>query len=145
MQCKAHLRPAPIDPRLKFGFAASALSSLQKWHTLNRPATSQKKMTTSPTNSESGCPAEALLKQLAGKWKPQLFRLAAEGPLRFNSLLRQLPGASRQSLAVALKELEAEGLLDRAVIQAKPLHVAYTLSKKGHSLLPIFQQLEHLG
>lgn len=102
-------------------------------------------MTTTPADAPSGCPAEALLKSLSGKWKPQVFRLAADGPLRFNSLLRQLAGASKQSIAVALKEMEAEGLLDRTVIQPKPLHVTYTLSEKGRSLLPVFEQLERLG
>lgn len=102
-------------------------------------------MTASPTDGQPGCPAEALLRSLSGKWKPQVFRLAASGPLRFNSLLRQLSGASKQSLAVALKEMEAEGLLDRTVVQAKPLHVRYTLSEKGRSLLPVFEQLERLG
>lgn len=102
-------------------------------------------MTASPPDGQPSCPAEALLKSLAGKWKPQVFRLAAAGPLRFNSLLRQLSGASKQSLNVALKEMEAEGLLDRTVIQAKPLHVQYTLSEKGRSLLPVFEQLERLG
>jgi DNA-binding HxlR family transcriptional regulator len=102
-------------------------------------------MTSSPTDAEPGCPAEALLRSLSGKWKPQLFRLAADGPLRFNALLRQLPGTNRQSLTVALRELEAEGLLDRSILQAKPLHVAYNLSEKGRALLPVFAQLEQLG
>ena len=31
------------------------------------------------------CPAESMLKLLSGKFKPQVFRLATEGPLRFNS------------------------------------------------------------
>ena len=56
------------------------------------------------------CPAEGLLKQLSGKWKPQIFRLALESPLRFNRLLRQLPGSSKQSVAVALKEMEEAGI-----------------------------------
>ncbi|MGQ3014474.1 MAG: winged helix-turn-helix transcriptional regulator [Flavobacteriales bacterium] len=96
------------------------------------------------TNGES-CPAEGLLKLLAGKWKPQIFRLAAESPLRFNSLLRQIPGANRQGIASALKELEQEGLLRKNVISLKPLHTEYVLSERGHTLLPVFRQLEGLS
>ena len=78
-------------------------------------------------NSENNCPAESLLKMLSGKWKPQIFRLALNSPIRFNTLLRQIDGANKQSIAVALKELEEQGLLDRVVVKLKPLHVEYTL------------------
>ena len=95
--------------------------------------------------NELGCPAETLLKMLSGKWKPQIFRLAAEGPVRFNSLLRQMEGSNKQSVAVALKELEEQGLLTKKVVKEKPLHVEYTLSEKGRSLVVVFRQLESLG
>ncbi|MET6999855.1 winged helix-turn-helix transcriptional regulator [Chitinophaga defluvii] len=92
-------------------------------------------------NNES-CPAETLLKLLSGKWKPQLFKLAMEGPLRFNHLLRQLPEANKQSVAVALKELEAGGLLIKTIVKQKPLHIEYSLSERGHSLIGVFKELE---
>lgn len=91
------------------------------------------------------CPAENLLKQLSGKWKPQIFRIALTEPVRFNALLRQLEGSNKQSIAIALKELEEQKLLDKTVIKAKPLHIEYTLSEKGKALVPIFRQLEHLS
>lgn len=97
------------------------------------------------TCTHAPCPAEGLLKSLSGKWKPQVFRLAVEGPLRFNSLLRQLEGASKQSLSVALKELEEQDILQRTVVQKKPLHVEYHLTEKGQALIPVFKQLEVLG
>lgn len=91
------------------------------------------------------CPAEGLLKLLGGKWKPQVFRLAVEGPLRFNRLLRQLPGSNKQSVAVALKELEEAGLLLKTVVKEKPLHIEYCLSEKGRSLVAVFTTLEGLS
>lgn len=94
---------------------------------------------------EEGCPAEGLLKSLSGKWKPQIFRLAALGPVRFSALLRQIKGGNRQSISLALREMEDQGLLVRTVVAKKPLHVIYTLSDKGKALLPIFEQLERLG
>lgn len=94
--------------------------------------------------SENLCPAEELLKILSGKWKPQLFKLALDGPLRFGSLLRQVEGANKQSLATCLKELVDEGYLDKVVIKAKPLHIEYSLSEKGKMLIPVFEQLEIL-
>jgi DNA-binding HxlR family transcriptional regulator len=93
---------------------------------------------------ENNCPAEELLKLLSGKLKPQIFQLAQKGPLRFNSLLREIEGANKQSLAVALKELVDEGYLEKSIIKQKPLHIEYRLSEKGEALIPVFQQLEQL-
>lgn len=103
-------------------------------------------MTTKKSTEENEtCPAQALLKMLSGKWKPEIFRLAFDGPLRFSSLLRQINGSNKQSLSVALKELEEVGLLQKVVIREKPLHIEYNLTENGRSLLPIFEQLESLG
>lgn len=103
-------------------------------------------MTTQKTKEETEtCPAQGLLKLLSGKWKPAIFRLAVEAPLRFSSLLRQMEGASKQSLSVALKELEESGLLSKTILQQKPLHIEYYLTEKGKSLIPVFLQLEVLS
>lgn len=94
--------------------------------------------------SENSCPAEGLLKMLSGKWKPQIFRIALDGPVRFSSLLRQVEGSNKQSIAVALKELEEQQLLEKKTVRLKPLHIEYTLSEKGKSMIPVFRQLENL-
>jgi DNA-binding HxlR family transcriptional regulator len=96
------------------------------------------------TEKDENCPAESILKMLSGKWKPQIFRLALDGPVRFNSLVRQLEGSSKQSVAIALKDLEQQGLLDKATIKLKPLHIEYNLSEKGQAMIPVFRQLEAL-
>lgn len=98
--------------------------------------------TESKAEKDNECPAQALLKLLSGKWKPEIFLLAVEGPLRFNTLLRDLKGSNKQSIAVALRELEDFELLDKKVIKLKPLHIEYMLSEKGKSLIPVFKQLE---
>ena len=101
-------------------------------------------MTTQNT-TEAGCPAEALLKMLSGKWKPKLFLLALSGPVRFNSLLRQIEGANKQSLAVALKEMEEQGILEKIVVTEKPLHIEYRLSETGKKFIPVFKELEKIS
>lgn len=94
---------------------------------------------------ENSCPAEGLLKLLSGKWKPQIFKLALDGSVRFSSLLRDIEDSNKQSIAVALKELEEQGLLEKITVQLKPLHIEYNLSEKGKSLIPVFRQLEMLS
>ena len=97
------------------------------------------------TDPEMPCPAQGLLKMLSGKWKPEIFRLAADGPVRFSGLLRQLKGSNKQSLSVALNELEASGLLEKEVVRQKPLHIAYHLTQRGTTLVPVLQQLDRLS
>lgn len=101
--------------------------------------------TNSNIDNDNNCPAEGLLKMLSGKWKPQIFRLAVDGPIRFNTLLREIAGANKQSVAVALRELEEVELLTKNIISQKPLHIEYRLTEKGHSLIPVFKQLESLS
>lgn len=91
------------------------------------------------------CPAQGLLKLLSGKWKPEIFRLALESPVRFSVLLRQIEGSNKQTLSVALRELEEEDLLEKIVVRLKPLHIEYMLTEKGRSLISIFKQLENIG
>lgn len=101
-------------------------------------------MTTKNNNTSTNetCPAQVLLKQLSGKWKPEIFRLAVDQPVRFSTLLREINGSNKQSLAVALRELEEAGLLVKAIIKQKPLHIEYSLTDSSRALVPIFKQLE---
>ena len=94
-------------------------------------------------NTET-CPAQLLLKLLSGKWKPEIFRLAVIGPLRFSNLLRRLEGSNKQSLSLALKELEEAGLLEKVTIKLKPLHIEYYLTEKGKTMIPVFETLAAL-
>lgn len=102
-------------------------------------------MTAKNERNESNCPAEGLLKMLSGKWKPQIFRLALNGAVRFNALLHQMEGSNKQSVAIALRELEEQGILEKVVVKQKPLHIEYHLSEKGKALIPVFRQLESLS
>lgn len=97
------------------------------------------------TDENEICPAQALLKLLSGKCKPEIFRLAVDGPLRFSSLLQQIQGANKQTLSVALKELEEANILKKEIISAKPLHIEYALTEHGRAFVPVLQQLEDPG
>ena len=102
---------------------------------------------TTPNTSDNQeiCPAQGLLKLLAGKWKPEVFREAVNGPVRFSELLRHIEGANKQSLSVALRELEEADLLSKETIQLKPLHIEYSLTEKAQALIPVFKQLESVA
>lgn len=101
-------------------------------------------MTTEKNTTET-CPAQGLLKLLSGKWKPEIFRLAVDAPVRFSSLLKHIKGANKQSLSVALREMEEVGLLQKTIVKQKPLHIEYCLTEKAQALIPVFKQLEGLA
>ena len=104
------------------------------------PSRGQGKLTTPPADAD--CPAEAVLRSISGKWKPRIVRLATRGPLRFNQLVRDLKGSNKQAIAVALRELEKDGLLRREVVRLKPLHVEYHLTDRSCALVPLMSGLE---
>jgi DNA-binding HxlR family transcriptional regulator len=102
-------------------------------------------MTTQNNQTEENtCPVQNLLKTLSGKWKMEIFKLATRGPVRFNNLLRQLKGSNKQSLSIALKELEDTALVEKIVVKKKPLHIEYHLTETGKNLIPVFLQLEKI-
>ena len=77
----------------------------------------EKKTTDSSVDNIEVCPAQKLLKLLSGKLKPEIFNLATRSTLRFNSILREIQGANKQSLSIALRELEEVDLLKKVVVK----------------------------
>ena len=68
-----------------------------------------------------------------------------EGNTRFGQLQRSLEGISPKTLSLRLQELEKEGIITRKVYAEVPLHVEYSLTKKGQSLSDIFKAMETWG
>jgi DNA-binding HxlR family transcriptional regulator len=80
------------------------------------------------------CPVEAAVDVFGGKWKaPILWRLQ-ERTWRFAELRRQLPGITEKMLTQQLRELEADGIVNRRVFPTVPPRVEYSLTEYGRSL-----------
>src|SRR5215510_6402579 len=84
-----------------------------------------------------GCPIEATLEVLGGKWKGMVLHRLMFGMLRFNELRRLLPHVTQRMLTRQLRELERDGLIRRRVYAEVPPRVEYSLSEFGLSLKPI--------
>jgi DNA-binding HxlR family transcriptional regulator len=65
-----------------------------------------------------------------------------EGPLRFNELQRRLGGITHRTLSRTLKEMEADGLVQRKDYGVIPPRVDYSLTDRGRSLRPVLQAME---
>ena len=78
----------------------------------------------------------------AGKWKPEIMWHLKTGPLRFNTLLKEMDGISQKMLTQQLREMQRDGLVTRTDYFEKPLRVEYTSTKLAESLRPIFSVLQ---
>lgn len=80
------------------------------------------------------CPSRALLALVTSRWAVLVVGALEDGPQRFGALRRRLEGISQKVLTDKLRDLEAEGLLTRTVID-RPLAVQYELTALGRTLV----------
>jgi len=86
------------------------------------------------------CPAERAVYFLGGKWKIRiLFSLLQSKKIRFGEFKKALKTITQQMLSKQLKELEADGIVNRKVIQIMPPNVEYSLTEFGLSVMPILK------
>ncbi len=93
-----------------------------------------------------GCPVEATLAVIGGKWKGiVLWHLLRDGTLRFNEIRRRVPNVTQRMLTTQLRELEASGIIHREVYREVPPRVEYSLSPRGRTLEPVIRALAAWG
>ena len=80
------------------------------------------------------CPVEAAVDVFGGKWKSQILWWLQERTWRFAELRRQIPGITEKMLTQQLRELEADGIVERRVYATVPPKVEYSLTEYGWSL-----------
>lgn len=88
------------------------------------------------------CSVERGMRVLGGKWKASILWHLKDEPVRFNDLSRMLGGASKKMVDQRLKELEAQGLVTRHVINDRPIAVAYAITELGRTALDILERLK---
>src|SRR3990170_8594514 len=75
--------------------------------------------------------------ELVGKrWTGAILFVLMDGPTRFSEFKRLVPDLSDRLLSERMKELEAEGIVERRVIDDTPVRVEYVLTEKGEALEP---------
>ena len=88
------------------------------------------------------CPLEYGLTMFGGKWKSRILCvLAAKETLRYSELRNEMRNITDAVLASTLKEMIADGLVDRKSYDEIPPRVEYTLTEKGVSVVPILQSI----
>lgn len=89
-----------------------------------------------------GCPTDALMQILAGRWKLMVIYYLMQGERRFNELQRSLGPITHRTLAQQLRELERDGLVARRDHGTIPPRVDYRLTALGQSLSPILLAMQ---
>ena len=91
------------------------------------------------------CPVETTLALIGDKWKVLILRDLLPGTKRFGELKKVLKPITNTALTNALKELEADELIQRIQYNEMPLRVEYSLTEKGRDLLPVFYAISQWG
>lgn len=96
-------------------------------------------------NPLADCPLTAALAAIGGKWKLTLIYWLAHGELHFAGLLRRVAPISPKVLTEQLRELEADGIVERLPTGAQPAPVIYQLSGYGAALMPLVESVRVWG
>ncbi|CAB3770142.1 winged helix-turn-helix transcriptional regulator [Paraburkholderia humisilvae] len=96
-------------------------------------------------DGKSGCAVEITLSVIGGLWKPLILFHLLHGKKRFMELTRLMPNTTQRMLTLQLRELEADGVIERHMFPQVPPKVEYTLTPLGKSLAPVLISLRDWG
>lgn len=96
-------------------------------------------------NPLQGCPLAAAFAAIGGKWKLTILYWLAHGELHFAGLTRRVAPISHKVLAQQLRELEADGIVERTPTGTPPAPVIYQLTAYGQTLLPLIEGVRVWG
>jgi len=90
------------------------------------------------------CPLEGFISAISKKWALLIINaIGTYGRLRFNRIMEELRSISPRTLSDRLKELRAEGLIEREFFAEIPPRVEYSLTKDGvelrESIIPLLE------
>lgn len=86
------------------------------------------------------CPLFHRAVEIVGRrWTGAIVRALLAGDTRFCQIRATVPGLSDRLLSERLKELEAEGIVERRVHPETPVRIEYRLTPKGEALAGVVQ------
>ena len=85
-------------------------------------------------------------KILGGKWKIEiLYYIGRQNVHRFGELRRHIGDITESSLTKQLRELEADGFINRHDFKEVPPPVEYTLTELGTSFMSVLDVIKNWG
>lgn len=95
--------------------------------------------------SEAECPVRATVRLLGGKYKSVVLWCLRDGKKRFSEIQAMVPEATGKMLTKQLRELEADGLIERRVYPVVPPKTEYSLTEFGRSAIPLIMDMSEWG
>lgn len=92
-----------------------------------------------------GCPVEAALEAISGKWKGVILYHLQDDTRRFNELRKLIPDVTQRMLTKQLRELEADNIIKRKIYPEIPPKVEYSMTDFGLTLQPVIKSLQKWG
>ena len=90
-------------------------------------------------------PVTDVLEIISGKWVLPVIMVLLQGEKKFTELERILEGITARTLSKELKNLEANELVKRTVIETAPMTVNYSLTEYGNTIQPIIAEIRKWG
>ena len=87
-----------------------------------------------PNVLDQNCESRQALELISDKWTALIVYALIDGPRRHGELRRTVDGISQKMLTQTLRRMEAEGLVEREVLDRVPPHVEYSLTTLGRTL-----------
>jgi len=91
--------------------------------------------------SEEACIVIDSLEQIGSQWRLIVLHDLQDGEKRFNEIKRSTEANSR-TLSRVLDDLQESGFVDRRMEEDAPVATYYSLTPKGRSLRPVFEEIE---
>jgi DNA-binding HxlR family transcriptional regulator len=83
---------------------------------------------------------------LSGKWKFHILGTLMQGEkMRFMDLLREIDGIAAKMLSKELQDMEINRLINRTVLNTKPVTVEYEVTEYGRTIQPIIDEIAKWG
>ena len=92
------------------------------------------------------CAIDATMSVIEGRWKGTILcMLFKNGTMRFSELQKEIGEITSRILTKQLKELEEDGMIRREVDTSGKIKVEYSLTDRGHSILPVLYSMAEWG
>lgn len=90
-------------------------------------------------------PVRDVMDLLNGKWKIPILTVLLSGSRGFNEMKEEIDGISAKMLSKELQELELNKLVNRQVLDTKPITVEYSITDYGATLEDLIAEMSRWG
>jgi len=91
--------------------------------------------------AQPSCAVDSALRIIGDRWTLAIIHELSLGPRRTVELHRGFTGLSTKTLLARLRKLERSALVSRRSFSESPPRVEYSLTDKGHALLPVVREM----